>query len=221
MFTQPFHDFDTQNVFLSEGGPLAVVVGDFHETTHRTRDNADFPRLMRTTEARLRLAYPPSPGGGGAPHERAAGGESDPRILTASAASERVSRFTSQFTVNPLLGGRSHHHDPYGKTKMKTWTWVVLLNPALTAVGLQAWLSPWPCLLTPRVPRRPPTLGPGNATSRPSGHASARTGPNGRRPPRPGCGPHAPKLPRSSPGDGPSSAIWEYCSRSCSPRTLG
>ena len=50
-----------------------------------------------------------------APHERGAGGESDPRFLTASAASGRVSRFTSQFTANPPFGGRSHHRDPFGK----------------------------------------------------------------------------------------------------------
>ena len=116
MFTQPFHDSDTHNAFLSEGGALAGVVGDFHETPHRTRDNMDFPRPMRQSETRLRLPCPPLARRNGAPHERGAGGESDPHVLTASAASERVSRFTSQFTVNPLLGGsRSHHHDPYGK----------------------------------------------------------------------------------------------------------
>ena len=40
----------------------------------------------------------------GARYGREEGGESDP-ILGADAPSERVSHFTSQFTVNPLLGG--------------------------------------------------------------------------------------------------------------------
>ena len=64
----------------------------------------------------------------------------------------------------------------------------------------------------------PPSPGPGNAPSRPSGHAAARTGPSGHWPPRPGSGPHAPGPPRSPPGDGPSSAIREYWSRCGSPR---
>ena len=62
MFTQPFHDFHTHNAFLSEGVVLAVVVEDFPETPRQTRDNKDFPCLMRQSEARLRLARPPSPG---------------------------------------------------------------------------------------------------------------------------------------------------------------
>ena len=41
----------------------------------------------------------------GATHERGAGGGSDPPFLTARAAPGGVSRFTSQFTVNPPLGG--------------------------------------------------------------------------------------------------------------------
>ena len=49
----------------------------------------------------------------------------------------------------------------------------------------------------------PPSTGPGNPPSRPSGHVGAGTGPSGHRPPRPGCGPHTPGPPRSLPGDGP------------------
>ena len=45
---------------------------------------------------------------------------------------------------------------------------------------------------TLKAPRPPPSLVPSNASSRPLGHACARTGPNGRRSPRPGAGPHAP-----------------------------
>ena len=41
------------------GGPLAVVVEDFPKTPHQTRDNRNFPRPLRTSVARLRLACPP------------------------------------------------------------------------------------------------------------------------------------------------------------------
>ena len=58
MFTQPFHDFNTHNTFLSEGAALAVVAGNFPETPHQTRDNRNFPRLLRKSEARLCLACP-------------------------------------------------------------------------------------------------------------------------------------------------------------------
>ena len=47
--------------FSQRAPPLAVVVGNFPETLHQTRDNTDFPRLMGQSEARLRLARPPSP----------------------------------------------------------------------------------------------------------------------------------------------------------------
>ena len=47
----------------------------------------------------------------------------------------------------PFSGGLSLHSDPCGKAEMlKTWSQVVLLNLALTAAGLRAWLSPWPAL---------------------------------------------------------------------------
>ena len=62
MFTQPFHDFDTHNALLSEGEVFAVVVWDFPEMPHQARDNRDFPRPLRESEARLRLTGPPSPG---------------------------------------------------------------------------------------------------------------------------------------------------------------
>ena len=99
------HFFDRHNASLTEGGALAVVVGDFPETPHQTRDSTDFPRALRKSEARLRLACPPPSRRSGVAHWRGAGGGSDPPFLTAGAASGRVSRFTSQFTVNPPLGG--------------------------------------------------------------------------------------------------------------------
>ena len=131
MFTHPFHVFDNHNAFLSEGGALAVVVRDFSETPHGTRGGTDFPRPMRKSEARRRLACPPLARRDGAPHERGAGGGSDPPFLTARAAPGGVSRFS---TVNPPLGGSLL---PAGRLKCKTWTRIVLLNLALIAAGLR------------------------------------------------------------------------------------
>ena len=71
---------------------------------------------------------------------------------------------------------------------MKTWSQVIPVNLALTAVGLRVWLAPWPSLgkvplldlihatdplglSTLRPPGPPPASGPGNAPSRPSGYA--------------------------------------------------
>ena len=70
--------FYHHNASLSEGGVLAVVVEDFSETPHQTRDNTDFPHPLRKSVAGLRLAFPPHGRRGGAPRERGDGGESDP-----------------------------------------------------------------------------------------------------------------------------------------------
>ena len=66
--TRAGHEFNDHNASLSEGEALAVVVERFSETPHRKRDNTDFPRPLRPSEARLRLACPPPAGCGGAPH---------------------------------------------------------------------------------------------------------------------------------------------------------
>ena len=60
----------TTTPFSQRAEPLAVVVGDFPETPHQTRDNTDFPHPLRISEARLRLACPPLARLNGAPHER-------------------------------------------------------------------------------------------------------------------------------------------------------
>ena len=93
------HFASNHDAFLSEGGALAGVVGDFHETPHRARDNTDVPRLMRQSEARLCLAGPPPARRNGAPHERGAGGESDPPFLIADAPSEQVKWATLRSTT--------------------------------------------------------------------------------------------------------------------------
>ena len=61
------------------------MVWDFPETPHRMRNDTDFPRPVRKSEARLRFACPPPARRNGAPHERDAGGVSD-HILAAGAA---------------------------------------------------------------------------------------------------------------------------------------
>ena len=48
---------------------------------------------------------PPSPGAAGAPHERGAGGGSDPPFLSAGAARDEVNRRTQWRTINTRLGG--------------------------------------------------------------------------------------------------------------------
>ena len=99
------HFASNDNAFLSEGGALAGVVWDFPETPYQTRDNTDFPRLMRQGEARLRLACPSLAWRNGAPHERGAGGESDPRFFGADAPSEQVKWSTLRSTTYPSSEG--------------------------------------------------------------------------------------------------------------------
>ena len=70
-------------------------------------------------------------------------GGSDPHLLVRWCGTEGGNVFIVIFTVTPL-GGRSIHSDPCGKADMpKTWSHVVLVNLALTAVGLRLWLDPW------------------------------------------------------------------------------
>ena len=142
MFTQPFHDFDTYNAFLSEGGALAVVEGDFHETSHRTRDNTDFPRPLRNSEARLCLAVPLPPGVTprrtrgvlvvrATPHLFAAGAPSG-----AGTGGSPGGNFTGVTPLPPLAEEVALTTViPGGKAQMKTWSQVILINLALTAVG--------------------------------------------------------------------------------------
>ena len=78
------------------------------------RVGTDSPRLMRQSEARLRLAV--SSASPGAPHGREEGGESDPPVFGADAPSEQVkwSKPSGGTTLNPPCGeGRSHHRDPW------------------------------------------------------------------------------------------------------------
>jgi len=114
MFTQPFHEFHNHNAFLSEGGALPVVVGDFPETAQQTRDNTDFPRPLRKSEARLRLARPPSPGAT-ARRTRGVLVVRATHFFGAGAPSGRGKWPTLRPTIYPALGGgRSHHSDPCG-----------------------------------------------------------------------------------------------------------
>ena len=80
------------------------MVWDFPETSHQTRDNTDFPRAPRKSEARLHLASPPLAWRDGAPHERGAGGESDPPFLAAGAARGRAKGDRGRDTLCPPCG---------------------------------------------------------------------------------------------------------------------
>ena len=104
---QVVHAFDNHNAPLREGEALAVVVWDFPETRHWTRDNTDFPHPLRISEARLRLACPPLARRGGAPHERGAGGGSAPPFLAAGAARGRAKVDKGPDTLCLPLAGRS------------------------------------------------------------------------------------------------------------------
>ena len=103
LFTWMVHAHDNDNAFLSEGGALAGVVGDFPVTAHQTRDDTDFPRPVRKSEARLRLASPPFARRNDAPHERGAGGESDPTLFAAGTARGRVKVDRGPDTFTPSL----------------------------------------------------------------------------------------------------------------------
>ena len=79
MFTQPFHDFHNNNAFLSEDGALAVVVEDFpQKQPYQTRDKQGFPVSDATKRSEAAPRVSPLALRGGAPHEKGAGGVSDP-----------------------------------------------------------------------------------------------------------------------------------------------
>ena len=163
------HFSGNPNASLSEGEALAIVVGEVPEMPHQTRNGKHFRRPLRESHARLRLACPPPARRGGAPHERGAGGVSDPPFLSAGAARGRGKWSTEWSTCPYPLGGRSLHRDPCGKAEtLKTWSRVVLLNLACPGRGRLAGLG---------AGNR--SLGPDNTPSRPSGHT---------RGPKPGTG---------------------------------
>ena len=80
------------------------MVKGFPETPHQTRKDKHFPRPLRKGEARLRLACPPPARRGGAPHERGAGGGSDPPFLAAGAARGREKGDRENDTLFPPCG---------------------------------------------------------------------------------------------------------------------
>ena len=124
-----FHPFDggeeiwhgsdpaTHNASLSEGKALAVVVWDFRETPHRRRDNTDFPRQMRKSEARLHLACPPSPGATARRTGAMLVVRATPQILPlvrhGGGHGWKPGWKPGRTPLPPLRGGRSHHSDPW------------------------------------------------------------------------------------------------------------
>ena len=109
------HFSGNHNASLSEGAPLAVVVRDFPETPHGTRDNTDFrvpcEKAMRGFASRVPL--PP-----GATARRTRGvlveGATPPfSPLVRHRGGVNGPPFGPPFTP-PLRGGRSVHSDPCG-----------------------------------------------------------------------------------------------------------
>ena len=99
------HDCDAHNAFFSEGGALAVVVEDFHETPHQTRDSRNLRRPLQERRSEAAPRGSPLARRNGAPHERGAGGESDPPILAAGAARGRAKVDRGRDTLClPFLG---------------------------------------------------------------------------------------------------------------------
>ena len=114
--------------------PLAVVVGDSHETPHQTGTTRF--SYVRCEKAKRGCASR-VPASAGAPHETGDGGESDPNFSAlvrhrgGLAISPHSSRLTSPWTVTLTTV------IPGGKAEMaKTQSRVVLLNQALVAASL-------------------------------------------------------------------------------------
>ena len=85
-------------------------------TKRRTRRGTTRIPRDRCGEAKRGCAshVPPLDWRNGAPHERGAGGESDPPFLAAGAARGRAKEDRGRDTLcPPLRGGRSHHSDPW------------------------------------------------------------------------------------------------------------
>jgi len=118
------HFSGTHNAFLSEGEALTVVVGALPGKPYWKGVGADSPRRLRKGEARLRFACSPLARRNGAPHERGAGGESDPTLFCAGAPPGRIKGDRENDTLSLPFLGRSHHSDPWREGHR------VLLRPA-------------------------------------------------------------------------------------------
>ena len=103
------HDFNYHTASLSEGGALAVVVERFSEMPHWRRDNTDFPRPLRPTDARLRLACPPPAGRGGAPHGR---GAAPTTVIPGGKAIEHCSGLQRSTRAGQVAGPLVHKPAP-------------------------------------------------------------------------------------------------------------
>ena len=147
------HAFDNHNASLSEGAPLAAVVESLPGNPHWTRVSMDSRPPLRQRGARLRPACPRLARRDGAPHERGAGGGSDPPFCAAGAAPASVHRRTQWRTINtPLEGGRSLHSDPCGKAAEG----VILSEPVTTSPFTTSSACPIRCPATGRTAHGPP-----------------------------------------------------------------
>ena len=141
------------------------MVRDFPETPHQTRDNTDFPRRLRESGSRLRLACPPLARRNGAPYGRDAGGESDPQLLGASAPPGRVKGDKENDTLTlPFLGVALTTVIPGGKAIERLFALTVdacppvcLCSP-IVALCVVVCLNVAPCTAScPRLSRSPAT----------------------------------------------------------------
>ena len=108
---QVAHAFDHHNASLSEGAPSLLWTGPCLERLV----GGGFARIPRVGCVKAKggcaSCFRASPG---APHERGAGGESDPHFFGADAPPGRGKWPTLKATIYPpLRGGRSHHSDPW------------------------------------------------------------------------------------------------------------
>ena len=108
------HAFDNHNASLSEGAPLAAVVGALPGKPYWKRVGTDSPRRLRESEARLRLACPRL--ARRTAREGRRWRERPPLFRRWCATGEGLSGPPFGPPLNPPLGeGRSLHSDPCGK----------------------------------------------------------------------------------------------------------
>lgn len=112
LFTGVAHTLDNHNASLSEGGALAAVVSVLSGKPYWKRVGTDSPRLMRPSEASLRLARPPSLGAAARRKRGVLVVGATPIFLPLLHHGAGVGYSCLYSSLSPASGGRSHHSDP-------------------------------------------------------------------------------------------------------------
>ena len=107
------HAFDNHNASLSEGAPLAAVVGALPGKAYWKRVGTDSPRRLRESEARLRLACPRL--ARRTAREGRRWRERPPVFGRWCVTGERSPAHIVAHGKHSPRGGRSLHSDPCGK----------------------------------------------------------------------------------------------------------